>query len=114
PDAAAAFAEQALLLTPAELGQDALRRAVATIDYLWDSGETGRARRQLDELAVTLPPGEDRARVLQRLARAEAYERGFEPVVPLLERARVEAGGNTSLRAAAERDLGLRPTPLGK
>src|SRR5439155_1262538 len=114
PDAAASFAEQAVRLTPAELREDALRRAVATSDYLWDSGETGRARRQLDELAATLPPGEDRARVLRRLARAEAYERGFEPVVPLLERARVEAGGNTSLRAAVERDLGLALTQLGK
>ena len=94
PDAAASFAEQAFRLTPAELGKDALRRAVAASDYLWDSGETGRARRQLDELAATLPPGEDRARVLRRLARAEAYERGFEPVVPLLEQARVEAGGS--------------------
>src|SRR5215211_495226 len=114
PDAAASFAEHALRLTPAELGQDALRRAIVTSDYLWDSGETGRARRQLDELAATLPPGEDRARVLRRLARAEAYERGFEPVVPLLGRARVEAGGNTSLLAAVERDLGLALTQLGK
>ena len=39
--------------------------------------------------------------------------RGFEPVVPLLERARVEAGGNAALRAAVERDLGLALTQLG-
>jgi DNA-binding CsgD family transcriptional regulator len=107
PDAAAAFVEQALRLTPSEHADDALRRAVVASDFLWESGEMERARRSLDELSVTLPPGEDRARVLRRLARVDALVQGFQPVVPLLERARIEAGGNKALRATIERDLAL-------
>jgi len=107
PDAAAAFVEHSLRLTPAEGGDDVVRRTVLASDFLWESGELERARRPLDELSVTLPPGEDRARVLRRLARVEALERGFHSVVPLLERASVEAAGDEALQAAVERDLAL-------
>lgn len=113
PDAAAAFVEHALRLTPAEQTGDALRRAVVASDFLWESGEMERARRPLDELVAALPQGQDRARVLRRLARLEAFERGFQSSLSLLEQALVEAADNEALRAAVERDLALSLTHSG-
>lgn len=107
PDAAAAFSQHALRLTPDDERRDVVRRTIQAADYLADAGATARAHELLAELLPTLEGGRRRARVLHRLARLGAYEEGFRDVAGKLGQALEEAEDDVPLRAAIERDLAL-------
>jgi len=66
-EAAAELTELACRLTPASDGQALVRRELGLADRLYFAGDPAGARRQLERSASSLPPGEDRARVLLEL-----------------------------------------------
>jgi DNA-binding NarL/FixJ family response regulator len=70
---AAALAEQAVRLTPAELADDLTQRRLDAAAYQTRDGDTARARAHMEPLLRDLPPGPTRAGVLLRLARLDEH-----------------------------------------
>jgi DNA-binding CsgD family transcriptional regulator len=113
PDAAAAFMEQAVRLTPPELTTDIVRRELDAADHFVAAGDTARARELLEAVLAASEEGTVRARSLHRLTRVRVLEGGFGAAVPLLQQALEEVGSDLTLRAAIERDLVFTLTQLG-
>jgi ATP/maltotriose-dependent transcriptional regulator MalT len=114
PDAAAALVEQARELTPPGRVEDARRRAMKAVDYHLQTGETSRARVQLEELLAGLPAGPARAHALHRLGRIRMWEETYDGAEQLLERALTEAEEDGELKRAVERDLVMVLMQIGK
>src|SRR5206468_3925291 len=93
-DAAALLSEHALRLTPPEDEGDLARRASHAADDLFVIGELERSRAVVLELAERLPHGPRRARVLRRVARAQAYASGFATTEALFRTALADATGD--------------------
>lgn len=64
PDLAAELARHGLRLTPPGDLEDALRRALAEIEWRWAAGETGRAGALVEDLVDSLPSGTARAEAI--------------------------------------------------
>ena len=107
PSAAAAFAEEAVRLTPPDDGRAIVMRMIAAADQLFAAGSTVRAASVLESAAARLEPGPERATVLRRLARVRAFDQGFAVAADLLMQAREEARRDAGLLAALERDVAL-------
>jgi ATP/maltotriose-dependent transcriptional regulator MalT len=105
PDAAAALVEQAHELTPPERIEDGRRRAMKAIDYHLQTGETHRARVQLEKLLAALPEGPARAHALHRLGRIRMWAETWNGAKHVLEQALTEAGPDGELKRALERDF---------
>jgi DNA-binding CsgD family transcriptional regulator/tetratricopeptide (TPR) repeat protein len=103
-DTAAELAELAFRRTPLDRSVDARRRAIAAAELRIRAGDPDQARRLLEEVLKTTPPGEPRAEIL--VALAESHSAGDWNVrVALLEAALGQAGNRTA-RIEAERLLG--------
>jgi DNA-binding CsgD family transcriptional regulator len=107
PEAAASLSTRALRLTPDSDLDAIVRRTLEAADRLLDLGDAGAARALIDGIRERVAAGPDRARLLHRLARAEAVESGFVASTALLRQAMVEPGCDTSLRAVLVRDLSV-------
>ncbi|MGE5460190.1 MAG: tetratricopeptide repeat protein, partial [Solirubrobacterales bacterium] len=114
PDAAAAFMEQAIRLTPPERTADLARRELDAADHCVAAGDTARARALLESVLAASEEGAVRARALHRLSRVRVLEGGFGAAVPLLQQALEEVGSDLTLHAAIERDLVFTLTQLGE
>jgi DNA-binding CsgD family transcriptional regulator len=68
PETAASLLERAAELTPAEHDGERRRRLVDASQHHLASGDPARARRLLEEVVATLPPGPERADLLWQLA----------------------------------------------
>jgi DNA-binding CsgD family transcriptional regulator len=97
PGLAAELAEAAARLTPE--GREAVRRRrlVAAAEYFEAGGDPTRGRELLEQLVEDLPPGPERAALLQRLA--NILEDSMAESIRLCEQALREAEGDPSLSA---------------
>jgi DNA-binding CsgD family transcriptional regulator len=68
PDAAAELTGLAIRLTPAAATEAAHARTVSASQYRFQSGDTGQATLLLERVVADLPPGNERADALYRLA----------------------------------------------
>jgi DNA-binding CsgD family transcriptional regulator len=100
PRPAALLLDRARELTPAGLGDVAVRRGVEAAYLHFESGDSPRAEAQLRELIAPLAPGLLRARALWVLARIRTYEAPLEAADLFLEVVQ-EASGDTELEAGA-------------
>ena len=105
PDAAADLHEQAYQLTPPTDTDARNRRRIEAAECHFAAGDLDRARQMLEEAAVELGRGSDRASVLRRLAKVRYRNDSCSIAAELLTRALAEAGNEPALRAAIERDL---------
>ena len=101
PASAAELSERAALLTPPEQEADARRRAADAGYYHFESGDSGRARELLEQVAGQLEAGPERAGVLVRLARVRSYSDDLRAATELFRQAAEEAGEDEQLRARA-------------
>jgi DNA-binding CsgD family transcriptional regulator len=95
--APAAAAE--LLTLAVSLGGDAPERQTTLARHLLDAGDTERARRLLEQVSRSLPPGTARAWALSRLAIVRLHDDSYRDAAELLEQALHEAGDDLRLRA---------------
>jgi hypothetical protein len=95
--------ELAIELTPLARKADLRRRKLAAADAHFTSGAIEPAARILAALSGELPPGEARAAVLLRLARATA---DLETSLALAHQAEMEVRGNEALMAEVHLQLG--------
>ena len=96
-DAAADLYELAAARTPRDVPEDLRRRRCAAADMHAASGAIGRATAILEALLVELPPGDERAEILLRLAR---LARDLPSLLDLADRARREATRDRVLASA--------------
>jgi DNA-binding CsgD family transcriptional regulator len=96
-DAAADLYELAAARTPWDAPEDLRRRRCAAADTHAASGAIGRATAILQALRVELPPGDERAEILLRLAR---LARDLPSLIDLADRARCEATRDRVLASA--------------
>ena len=75
---AALMLDRASELTPADRGDDAVRRAVDAAYLHFESGDSRRAEAQLRDVIDPLSPGPERARAMVILARIRLYEAPHE------------------------------------
>ncbi|MFN2418342.1 MAG: AAA family ATPase [Candidatus Limnocylindria bacterium] len=104
-DAAADLHEQAYRLTPSTDGDARNRRRMEAAECHFAAGDLDRARQIMEETAVALAPGPVRAAVLRRLAKVRYRNDSCSVAAELLTRALTEAGDDSLLCAAIERDL---------
>jgi DNA-binding CsgD family transcriptional regulator len=105
PDAAAALCEQACALTPADWPDQRRRRSMEAASYHLLAGNTSRARVLLEETVSSVPPGAERARLLQRLGQVHYHEDSWATAEELLIQALAEAGDDPVLRCEIEQGL---------
>ena len=91
PVAAAELYEEARALTPPADRSGARRRAVDAARCQFESGDSRRARRLLEETIAELPAGAERARALLVLAPLRSYDDDMRAAVALYEQALAEA-----------------------
>jgi len=91
-DVAVELKELARLLTPEEDRKEAVRRDIELADRRYFAGDAMGARRELERSLTSLPPGDDRARVLLELGSVlwtqGESERGLELLSNALEDAK--------------------------
>jgi len=103
-ETAAELSELASRRTPGNRPDDARRRTIQAAESLIRAGDPGAARRCLEPMLATTPPGAARAELLVQLA--ETHGAGdWEARVALLDEAARQAG-ESAPRIAAERLLG--------
>ena len=100
PRSAAQMLDRAAELTPPELPDDALRRAVGAAYLHFESGDSRRAETQLRDLIAPLSPGPQRARATVILARIRLYEAPDE-AAELFAQVVAEAEGDRETLAVA-------------
>ena len=74
PIVAGELAEHAVRLTPPDRTADVRRRAADAAFWLFEAGDTRRARSLLEDVLVGSDPGAERTRLLLRLARIRSYD----------------------------------------
>jgi DNA-binding CsgD family transcriptional regulator len=100
PRPAALLLDRARDLTPADLPDEARRRAIDAAYLHYESGDSPRAEAQLQDVIARLPAGSQRASALVRLARVRAYE-VLREAVDLFLQAVDEAGDDRQTLAVA-------------
>jgi DNA-binding CsgD family transcriptional regulator len=105
PASAAELTERAIRLTPRLEGDDRLRRTVDAGSLHFESGHSRRARELFEGAVADLPPGDERARVLTRLALVRGFDDDLHAATDLLLQAIAEGGAGTAARAHAQGEL---------
>ena len=105
PASAAALAQLAARLTPADLGAERRRRTAAHAEYLFESGDTAAAAALLESLIASTPGGPERARLLALLARIRHFGDDVAAGVALNEQALAESGSDDLLTAGIHEGL---------
>lgn len=105
PEAAAAFEEQGMRLTPAG-GAAALRdRTVRAADYYFRGGDIARSRELIESVLISRPGGRNRAPLLARLATIDYHQSGWPVAERTFRRAVEQAPDDPALCAHAEQEL---------
>jgi DNA-binding CsgD family transcriptional regulator len=105
PDAAAELAELAEQMTPQDTIDVAGRRAIRTGMYYREAGDPTRARTSLERAIGRLPHGHERASALLLLGYIVMDTWSPTDSIPILERARAEAGDDPDLLCDVEQGL---------
>jgi ATP/maltotriose-dependent transcriptional regulator MalT len=105
PDAAAGFSERASELTDPADAEARRGRLIEAAEYHFTAGNLEPARRILERIASSQPPGPARASVLRRLAKVRYRGDSCSVAAQLLTRALAEAGDDRDLQAGVHRDL---------
>jgi DNA-binding CsgD family transcriptional regulator len=105
PDEAAELYALSRRLTPPELDEDVRRRTLEEARSTFDSGDSRRARRLLEEVIATSGPGDFRAEAVRELGRLHYYHDDHQEAVRCLQQARADVGDDLRLAATIERDL---------
>ena len=105
PAAAADLLERAVRLTSRERTADLERRTMEAAYWVFQSGDSHRAREMLEELIGAMGPGPTRARALIRLAVVRGYDDDLRAAEELLNQAIEEAGDDEEVLAAAHNQL---------
>lgn len=100
PASAAELAELSVRLTPLPWTGVLARRSLKAADYYFEAGDTGRARKLLEQTVASASAGAARSEALLRLACVRHYERDRAGAVAVLEEALGTAGDNAELRAS--------------
>ncbi len=101
PAAAADLLERAVRLTPRARTADLARRTMEAAYWVFQSGDSHRAREMLEELIGAMGPGPTRARARIRLAVVRGYDDDLRAAEELLRQAIDEAGDDLETLAAA-------------
>src|SRR6266511_4890466 len=112
---AAELAELAMALTSRRDLLDRWRRAICASEYLFESGDTSRARALLEEVVAACRPGSIRADAMRRMAFIRFYD-GIGTAVETrsrIEQALREAPENASLTAVLLRGLAWTSMMVG-
>lgn len=104
---AAELYELAVVLTPSEQATEATARIVEAAACHLDAGDALRARELLEPLVRKLPPGTERAAVLQRLGWVRYHDDSWIAAATLFEQALAEAGGSLALEASIALDSSI-------
>jgi DNA-binding CsgD family transcriptional regulator len=107
PAAAAELAEKALHVTPPDLGELPVQRAMEAAAYHFEAGDPARARRLLEHALAAVPPGHVRAEARVRLARVHAFEADLPRAAALYREALAEAHEDSETRLEAEAGLAV-------
>jgi DNA-binding CsgD family transcriptional regulator len=103
PQSAAELSELARRLTPGSDVGDSIRRTVEAAAHLFDAGDDVGARTHLEEAIVAARTGDERARLLTRLASVSWMD--MHRVGELCERALAQSGDNLEIDAAVHDHL---------
>lgn len=103
--AAAELAVQAWRLTPLDRQDDRHRRAIQSVAYTFETGNSSRASALLEETLGAAPPGPPRAQALYWLGSLQEFEGDRRRVVELFRAALLESGDDVALRARLEEGL---------
>ena len=109
PRPGALLLDRAAQLTPSDRPEDAARREVDAAGLHFESGDSPRAERRLRDMVVALPPGSERARALNLLAKIRTYDSPLEAQELFL---RVIAEATHDPRALAVAHEGVAATHL--
>jgi len=96
---AADLHDMALRLTPTDRSAAAGRRRLALAEALFTAGDTGRARRELEDALPALAERDQRLEGLLLLARVRWYEQETEACVEIAEQALAEAADDRAWQA---------------
>jgi DNA-binding CsgD family transcriptional regulator len=107
PEEAAAFAEQAARLTPADRSESGRQRTIRAADYHFRAGDMVRSRELIDSLLSACPAGPRRASLLLRLATIYFHQSGWPLAEQTFRQATEEAFDDPALCAHAEQELAL-------
>src|SRR6266508_5140104 len=112
PDAGAELAAMARQMTPAGSEADVGRRALLEAQFLLEAGDREQAATLLRRM-LAAAQGEERARILQRLAIVDYLDERLDAAAGLLAEALGEAGTDAGLRVELQRDLAWALGSLG-
>jgi DNA-binding CsgD family transcriptional regulator len=103
PQSAAQLSALALRLTPPTDPEESIRRTAETASYLFDAGDDAGARTHLEAAIAAAGAGDERARLLCRLAAISWMD--MDRVSELCERALDQPGSDPGVAAKAHGDL---------
>lgn len=112
-ETAVELAEAALHLTPLAAGDDRRRRRITSAGYFAAAGDRVMASTRLNEALVGMSQGPERAEVLRRLGVVLLASNPLGDGRDLLLQARSEAGADSAIVAAVERDLAIAALSAG-
>jgi DNA-binding CsgD family transcriptional regulator/tetratricopeptide (TPR) repeat protein len=105
PEEAAALAEQAARLTPADRYDAARERTVRAADYYFRAGNMTRSRDLIDAALAACPVGQRQAPLLVRLAAIHYHQSGWPLAERALRQAADQARDDPALCAHAEQEI---------
>jgi DNA-binding CsgD family transcriptional regulator len=105
PEEAAALAEQAARLTPADRCEAARERTVRAADFYFRAGNMNRSRALIDAVLAGCQAGPQRAPLLVRLAAIHYHQSGWPLAERTFRQAVDQAGDDPALCAHAEQEI---------
>lgn len=99
PETAAELAEASTRLTPAEFVADIRRRQISAGYHRATAGDVSRGREHMAAALADMPPGQERAELLWRVAMLTFFDGDLRQAVEMLEQARAEAGADEAVAA---------------
>jgi DNA-binding CsgD family transcriptional regulator len=113
PEEAAALAEQATRLTPANRAGEARERTVRAADYHFRAGDMTRSRELIQSVLATGPARQSGAPLLLRLATIHYHQSGWPLAEQTFRQAAEQALDDPGLRAHAEQGIAFTRVMAG-
>jgi DNA-binding CsgD family transcriptional regulator len=113
PEEAAALAEQATRLTPADRAGEVRERTVRAADYHFRAGDMIRSRELVQSVLATGPAGQQSAPLLLRLATIDYHQSTWPLAEQTFRQAAAQASDDPGLRAHAEQGIAFTRVMAG-